>query len=135
MPPRRAARLAVGLLIDLAAGTAPAGATDLVAYAGRMTLERGAPSCAARPDTALLEVGSDGGIRGSLTTEAGTAMLFGTVTAAGRLTASLRAAAGAEYTQVEGVFADGHFTGTTRSRSCRDHLDLTRRGEISSEEK
>lgn len=132
---RRLRATAAAGLLALAATPGPAAATEMLRYAGHLTFAGGQPTCSPLPGTVTMEVGSDGGMRGSVTTAAGSAAFFGTVSPGGKLTASYRAAEGVESTRVEGAFVDDRFDGFARSRSCRYHLDLTRRDGNSSEEK
>ena len=121
---RPTAWLVVALLALL--GAAPAHAGD-ARYEGLRELVRGAPSCPTQPSTVSMEIGDDGGVRGEVVTTDGALHFYGTLSAAGRLLANYRMAAGAEYTSVEGVVGDGRIDGFTQSKSCRYSLHLTRR--------
>jgi len=121
-------RPSAGIVVALLAllGAAPARGADS-RYEGRREFVRGTAACSSQPSAVSMEVGADGGVRGEVVTTEGTLRLYGTLSAAGRLVGNYRAAAGAEYTSVEGVIRDDRIEAFTQSKSCRYRLDLTRR--------
>jgi len=121
---RPAAWSIVALLVLL--GIAPARGAD-VRYEGLREFVRGVAACSSQPTEVSMEVGADGGVRGEVVTTDGALRFYGTLSAAGQLVASYRAAIGEEYTNVEGVVSDGRIEGFAQSKSCRYSLHLTRR--------
>ena len=114
----------IGLAITVCAS--PALALD-AHYEGLREFVRGQPSCATQPSAVIVDVGSDGGVRGDVFTQEGALRFFGTVNASGKLFASYRASASTDRANIEGSFNDGRFEGFTQSKACRYSLDLTRR--------
>src|SRR5258706_12126933 len=59
-------------------------------YEGLREFVRGQSSCSTQPSQVIVDVGSDGGVRGDVFTTDGALRFFGTVNASGKLFASYR---------------------------------------------